>query len=253
MPYPRLIPCLDVANGRVVKCVKFENPRDVGDPVELAARYSEGGADELVFLDIEATTSGRPTMLSVVRKIADTIAIPFTVGGGLRSVDDALAFVEAGADRVSVMGAAVRNPQLITLLAERLGSQAVVVAIDVCRDRVYTNAGTAPTELDPTDWAREVEGRGAGEIMLNSIDADGTRAGYDVALTKQVVDAVSIPVIASGGAGSAAHVAEIIGIASAALVASVVHDDPTQLPTLRDEIERLGVPLRPLTRSAADV
>ncbi|GAC1342644.1 MAG: imidazole glycerol phosphate synthase subunit HisF [Candidatus Dormibacteria bacterium] len=251
MPYPRLIPCLDVAGGRVVKCVRFQNPRDIGDPVELAARYSAAGADELVFLDIEATVDGRRTTLDLVSRVADRITIPFTVGGGLRTLDDALACVEAGADRVSLNTAALENPRLITGVAQRFGSQAVVVAIDARGGVVQTHAGTRPTAHRAVDWAREAERSGAGEILLTSIDADGTRAGYDVPLTQQVAQAVGIPVIASGGAGGAEHVADILRVASAALVASIVHDNPGGLGSLRDEICAHGVQLRPLAGEPA--
>lgn len=251
MPYPRLIPCLDIAGGRVVKCVRFENRRDVGDPVELAAHYSAAGADELVFLDIEATVERRATMLDLVSRVADRIAIPFTVGGGLRTLEDAMACVDAGADRVSLNTAALDNPGLITSLARRFGSQAVVVAIDARGGLVRTHAGTRATPRRAVDWAQEAEARGAGEILLTSIDADGTRAGYDVPLTRQVVDAVGIPVIASGGAGAPQHVADILRIASAALVASIVHDDPGGLSTLRERIREHGIELRPLVGEPA--
>jgi len=246
MPSPRLIPCLDIAAGRVVKCVRFENRRDVGDPVELASRYSAAGADELVFLDIEATVERRATLLDVVRRVADQVTIPFTVGGGLRTLDDALAFVDAGADRVSLNTAALESPELITAVARRFGAQAVVVAIDARGGLVHTHAGTRSTPRRAVDWAREAEACGAGEILLTSIDADGTRAGYDVPLTRQVVDAVGIPVIASGGAGGPEHVAEILRVASAALVASIVHDDPGGLAGLREQIRACGAELRPL-------
>lgn len=253
MPYPRLIPCLDIAGGRVVKCVRFENRRDIGDPVELAAAYARGGADELVLLDIEATVEQRATMLYVVRRVADSIDVPFTVGGGLRSLDDAMAFVEAGADRVSLNTAAIAHPTLITAVARRYGSQAVVLAMDVRGGTVFSHAGTRATTLDAADWARQAQECGVGEILLTSIDADGTRAGYDIPLTRRVVDAVTIPVIASGGAGTAKHVAEVLHVAAAALVASVVHDNPSRLPQLRQEIGACGISLRPMARELADV
>ncbi len=246
MPYPRLIVCLDVAGGRVVKCVRFENPRDVGDPVDLAAQYSAGGADELVFLDIEATLERRGALLDVAARVADHISLPFTIGGGVHCLDDALAVMSSGADRVSLNTAALADPGLVTALANRFGSQAVVVAIDVRGGLVHTHAGTRATERRVVNWARECEARGAGEILLTSIDADGTRDGYDVDSTRAVVDATNIPVIASGGAGNAAHVADILRIAPAALVASIVHDDPARLPALRAEIETYGIGLRPL-------
>ncbi|MDQ6746920.1 MAG: imidazole glycerol phosphate synthase cyclase subunit [Candidatus Dormibacteraeota bacterium] len=253
MAYPRLIPCLDVAGGRVVKCVRFENQRDVGDPVEMAARYSSAGADELVFLDIEATTAGRVTTLEMVRRVADRVSIPFTVGGGLRTLDDALACVEAGADRVSLNSAALADPRLITAVAGRFGAQAVVVAIDARGGMVHSHAGTRPTTRRAVDWAREAADAGAGEILLTSIDADGTRTGYDLSLTAEVVAAVGIPVIASGGAGSAQHVAEVLGIAPAALVASIVHDDPASLAQVRDQVIACGITLRPLADALANV
>lgn len=253
MPYPRLIPCLDIGGGRVVKCIRFEDRRDVGDPVELASAYSEGGADELVLLDIEATVEGRATLLDVVRRVADSIDIPFTVGGGLRRVEDASAFVESGADRVSLNTAAIADPDLITELARRYGSQAVVVAIDVRGGVVYSHAGTRPTTLDAATWARRAEECGAGEILLTSIDADGTRFGYDIAMTRRVVAAVNVPVIASGGAGTAEHVAGVLRVADAALVASIVHDDPSQLPRLRQAVSACGIELRPAAQGAARV
>jgi cyclase len=244
MPLPRLIPCLDVAAGRVVKGVRFAGLRDVGDPVELAAVYSASGADELVFLDVTATLEARRTLVELVASVAEAISIPFTVGGGIRSVADATALLEAGADKVSVNSAALERPQLVTELAERLGSQAVVVAIDAAGGRVRARAGTAGTDLEPSGWAREAAGRGAGEILLTSIDADGTRAGYDLTLTAAVADAVPLPVIASGGAGSARHVAEALGVAQAALLASIVHENPGGLAALREELRQLDVPLR---------
>jgi cyclase len=244
MPLPRLIPCLDVARGRVVKGVNFLGLRDVGDPVELAGVYSEAGADELVFLDVTATLEDRGTLVELVRRVAEQTAIPFTVGGGVRSVEDATALLEAGADKVSVNSAALERPALLTELAERLGSQAVVVAIDAARGAVRTRAGTSATEWNAVDWAREAAERGAGEILLTSIDADGTRAGYDLALTAAVARAVRVPVIASGGAGNATHVAAALAVAQAALLASIVHENPGGLGALRDQLRRLNVPLR---------
>jgi cyclase len=244
MPLPRLIPCLDVAGGRVVKGVRFAHLRDVGDPVELAAAYSAAGADELVFLDITATLEARRTLVELVARVAEAISIPFTVGGGVRTVSDAAALLEAGADKVSVNSAALERPQLLTELAERLGSQAVVVAIDAAAGRVRSRAGTADTGREATAWARESAERGAGEILLTSIDADGTRDGYDLELTAAVVEAVPLPVIASGGAGNARHVADALAVAQAALLASIVHEDPGGLTALRDELRRLDVPVR---------
>jgi cyclase len=244
VPLPRLIPCLDVAAGRVVKGVNFEGLRDVGDPVELGAAYSDAGADELVFLDVKATLEERPALLDLVARVADRLAIPFTVGGGVRTAADGEIFLRAGADKVSVNSAALARPELISELAERLGTQAVVVAIDATRGRVRTRAGTTETGRDAVEWAREAERHGAGEILLTSIDADGTRAGYDLELTGAVAAAVTIPVIASGGAGGADHVAEALEIAQAALLASILHEDPARLTSLREELRGLGVPLR---------
>lgn len=244
MPLPRLIPCLDVADGRVVKGVRFQGLREVGDPVELGAAYSDAGADELVFLDVKATLDGRPALLELVARVAERLAIPFTVGGGVRSAADGEALLRAGADKVSVNSAALARPELIGELAALLGSQAVVVAVDALGGDVRARAGTAPTGRDAVAWAREAEARGAGEILLTSIDADGTREGYDLGLTRAVADAVSIPVIASGGAGTARHVADALEVAQAALLASIVHENPARLTTLRAELRELGVPLR---------
>ncbi|MFL6007075.1 MAG: imidazole glycerol phosphate synthase subunit HisF [Gaiellaceae bacterium] len=244
MPLPRLIPCLDVAGGRVVKGVNFVGLRDVGDPVELGGAYSDAGADELVFLDISATLEDRATLVELVGRVAERLAIPFTVGGGIRSVSDAEALLRAGADKISVNSAALERPELVTELAERLGSQAVVVAIDATEGDVRSRAGTARTPRRAAEWARECERRGAGEILLTSIDADGTRAGYDLELTEEVAAAVTVPVIASGGAGEAIHVAEALQIAQAALLASILHEDPSRLVRLRAELRDMGVPLR---------
>ena len=244
MPLPRLIPCLDVAGGRVVKGVRFRGLRDAGDAAELAARYSDAGADELVLLDVRATLEGRRATIDLVERVAERIAIPFTVGGGVRTVADADALLRAGADKVAVNSAALERPELVRELADRLGSQAVVVAIDATRGRVRTRAGTGATSRGAVEWAREAERRGAGEILLTSIDADGTRAGYDLPLTRTVTEAVTIPVIASGGAGEAAHVAAALEVAQAALLASILHEDPGRLVSLRDELRVAGVPLR---------
>jgi imidazole glycerol-phosphate synthase subunit HisF len=244
MPFPRLIPCLDVAGGRVVKGVKFQGLRDVGDPVELGAAYSEAGADELVFLDVKATLEKRGMLLELVARIADRIAIPFTVGGGVRSAPDGEALLRAGADKVSVNSAALARPALLTELAALVGSQAVVVAIDAADGEVFTHAGTAQAGRRAVAWAQEVEALGAGEILLTSIDADGTKAGYDLPLTRAVASAVTVPVIASGGAGGARHVAAALEIAQAALLASILHEDPARLGPLREELRDLGVQLR---------
>jgi imidazole glycerol-phosphate synthase subunit HisF len=244
MPLARLIPCLDVAGGRVVKGVRFRGLRDVGDAVALGAAYSDAGADELVFLDITATLEERESLVELVRRVADELAIPFTVGGGVRRVEDAEALLRAGADKVAVNTAALAEPGLISRLAERVGSQAVVAAIDVSWGQVFSHAGTRPTGRTAVDWAGECEERGAGEILLTSIDADGTRAGYDLDLTQVVAQAVTIPVIASGGAGEGRHVADVLRVAQAALLASILHEDPGRLRRLRAELRASGVPLR---------
>jgi cyclase len=238
-----------VAHGRVVKGVSFVELRDVGDPVELASFYSTGGADELVFLDISATPEEHATMTSVVQRVADVVEIPFTVGGGVRSVDDASRIIEAGADRVSLNSAALANPALISAIASRYGSQAVVVAIDAADGVVHTHGGRVATTTETVPWAIEACERGAGEILLTSIRHDGHRRGYDLHLTVLVRSAVSVPVIASGGAGCAQHVADALRVTDAALVASIVHENPAGLAGLRREIEALGVTLRPLKES----
>ena len=241
----RVIPCLDVAGGRVVKGIRFQNLRDMGDPVELAERYSELGADELVFLDITATIEGRKPLLELVDRAAAELEIPFTVGGGVAGLEDARALLRAGADKVAVNRAAVDDPDLLTALADEFGAQAVVCAIDVRAGEVVTHAGRRPRGLDAVEWAGEAVERGAGEILLTSIDADGTRAGYDLELTGAVADAVRVPVIASGGAGSAEHMAEAFAAgAEAALIASIVHEDPERLPRLKAELKEAGWPVR---------
>ena len=237
----RVIPCLDVRAGRVVKGVNFVNLRDVGDPIELATRYSELGADELVFLDITATLEGRGPILEVIERSAEELSIPFTVGGGVTGLDDARALLRAGADKVAVNRAAFDDPSILTGLADEFGSQAVVVAIDARAGEVVTHAGRTPRGRDAVDWAREAVERGAGEILLTSIDADGTRAGYDLELTRAVAAAVEVPVIASGGAGEARHLAEAYEAgAEAALIASIVHERPERLPELKAELKELG-------------
>ena len=244
MPFPRLIPCLDVANGRVVKGIRFRHLRDVGDPVELGAAYSDAGADELVFLDVAATVESRSSALDVAARVAEQVSIPFTFGGGIRTVEEATAVLEAGADKVSVNSAALARPQLVEELATLLGSQAVVVAIDTEHGRVRSHAATRDAARDTVTWAKECEARGAGELLVTSIDRDGTRNGYDLELLARLRDAVSLPVIASGGAGTAAHVAAALGVAQAALLASILHEQPARLVTLRDDLQALGVRLR---------
>jgi imidazole glycerol-phosphate synthase subunit HisF len=241
----RVIPCLDVAAGRVVKGVNFENLREMGDPIELARRYSELGADELVFLDITATLEGRGPILELIGRAAEQLTIPFTAGGGVTGVDDARRLLLAGADKVAVNRAAFDEPAMLTALAAEFGSQAVVVAIDARAGEVVTHAGREPRQRDAVDWAREAVARGAGEILLTSIDADGTRAGYDLELTRSVADAVEVPVIASGGAGETSHLAEAFEAgAEAALVASIVHERPERLPELKAELRDAGWPIR---------
>jgi cyclase len=252
----RLVPCLDVDRGRVVKGVKFVSLRDAGDPVECAARYDAEGADELVFLDITASSDARPIVLEMARRVADTVFLPFTVGGGVRSVEDADALLRAGADKVAVNTAAVSDPSLLERLSRRFGSQAVVLAIDARAVRggnggratweVFVRGGRTPTGRDAVAWAREGAERGAGEILLTSMDRDGTKDGFDVALNRAVSEAVTVPVIASGGCGSVAHMAEVLtaGKASAALAASVVHFGELRLADARRELRAAGVEVR---------
>jgi cyclase len=248
----RLVPCLDVDRGRVVKGVKFVSLRDAGDPVECAARYDAEGADELVFLDITASADARPITLDMVRRVADTVFLPFTVGGGVRTVEDAFELLRAGADKVAVNTAAVADPDLISRLSQRFGAQAVVLAIDA-RARgdagfeVYVRGGRTPTGRDAVAWAREGEERGAGEILLTSMDRDGTKDGFDLVLTRAVTDAVRVPVVASGGCGSVAHMAEVLtqGGASAALAASIFHFGEVRLPEARTALRAAGVEVRP--------
>ena len=246
----RIIPCLDVHAGRVVKGINFVNLRDAGDPVEQAVIYDQEGADELVFLDITATHEGRETMLEVVRRVADAIFIPFCVGGGLRTVDDMRATLLAGADKIAINSAAVRSPDVISEGAERFGSQCIVVAIDARWNgqfyEVYVSGGRTPTGLDAIAWAVEVERRGAGEILLTSMDRDGTQDGYEITLTRAVSDAVSIPVIASGGAGRLDHfrAALVEGGADAALAASLFHYRQLSVGQVKDYLHAHGVPVR---------
>jgi cyclase len=240
----RLIPCLDVAGGRVVKGVKFQGLRDVGDPVELGAAYSDAGADELVFLDISATVDARAAAVDVAARVAEQVTIPFTFGGGIRTLADAAAVLEAGADKIGVNSAALARPALIEELARSLGSQAVVVAIDTERGRVRSHAATRDAARDTVEWAKECEQRGAGELLVTSIDRDGTQDGYDLEQLELLRDAVSLPVIASGGAGNAGHIAAALQVSQAALLASILHENPARLVTLRDELRDLGVHLR---------
>jgi cyclase len=229
----------------VVKGVRFEGLREVGDPVELATRYSELGADELVFLDVTASIEGRRPMLGLVERAAAELEIPFTVGGGIAALEDARGLLRAGADKVAVNKAAVDDPELLTALADEFGAQAVVCAIDARAGQVVTHGGREPRGLNATSWAEEAAERGAGEILLTSIDADGTRAGYDLELTRSVAGAVTVPVIASGGAGEAAHLGEAFAAgAEAALVASIVHERPERLPELKRELKEAGWPMR---------
>jgi len=248
----RIIPCLDFMNGRVVKGVNFVSLRDAGDPVEQAAVYSAERADELVFLDIAASHEERDIVTSMVRRVADAITIPFTVGGGLRTVDDLRAILLAGADKTSINSAAVRTPDIIDEGARRFGSQCIVVAIDVKREpdghyQVYVNGGRVPTGREALAWAREVESRGAGEILLTSMDRDGTQDGYDLGITHAVADAVSIPVVASGGAGSLEHFYDVLteGHASAALAASLFHFRQLSVSQVKDYLRGRGLPIRP--------
>jgi cyclase len=249
----RLIPCLDVAGGRVVKGVRFEDLRDAGDPVAAAARYDADGADELVLLDIGASHEARGTLLDLVARVADTLFIPFTVGGGVRAVEDATAVLRAGADKVGINTALVRDPDLATRMADRFGRQCVVAAIDArrfqgdpSRFEVVVRGGREPTGLDARDWAARVEALGAGEILLTSMDTDGTRQGYDLPLLREVVTAVKIPVIASGGAGMLAHFADALRAgAHGLLAASLFHDHGTTLPEARAYLAQHGFPVRP--------
>lgn len=249
----RVIPCLDVAAGRVVKGLKFENLRDAGDPVEAARRYEAEGADELSFLDVAASHEGRGTLVDLVLRVADVLSIPFTVGGGVRSVEDAGALLAAGADRVTVNTAAVLDPALVTRLAERFGSQCVVVAADAKKagDRfvVSTHGGRKLTEIELPAWVAEVTARGAGEILLTSMDADGTKAGFDLAMLKVARAATSLPIVASGGAGELAHFAPAVleGGADAVLAASVFHDRIFSVGQVKRALARAGVPVRPAT------
>jgi len=246
----RIIPCLDVHAGRVVKGINFVNLRDAGDPVEQAIVYDREGADELVFLDITATHEDRATLLDVVRRVADAIFIPFCVGGGLRTVEDMREALLAGADKIAINSAAVRSPDVISAGAERFGVQCIVVAIDARWNgsyyKVYVSGGRTPTGLNAVEWAQEVERRGAGEILLTSMDRDGTRDGYDIRLTRAISDAVSIPVIASGGAGELSHFYEALtdGGADAALAASLFHYRELSVGQVKRYLHERGLPVR---------
>ena len=248
----RIIPCLDVNCGRVVKGVNFVNLRDAGDPVDIAAAYDKAGADELVFLDITASSDNRNTVDEMVRAVAETIFIPFTVGGGIRSVYDFKRLLREGADKISVNSAAIMNPQLISDAADKFGSQCVVVAIDAKKRpdgngwNIYKNGGRVDMGIDAVEWAMKAERLGAGEILLTSMDADGTKAGFDIALTKIISESVGIPVIASGGAGSKEHFKEVLteGAADAALAASLFHYKELEISDLKNYLSDNGISVR---------
>jgi imidazole glycerol-phosphate synthase subunit HisF len=251
----RIIPCLDIKDGRVVKGVNFLNLRDAGDPVEQARVYDDQGADELVFLDISATHEGRKTTLELVGRVAETVFMPLTVGGGIREVEDMRNLLLAGADKVSVNSAAVKRPELLSEGAARFGAQCMVLAIDARRTesswQVYVNGGRAPTGVDAVEWALRGVELGAGEILLTSMDADGTLAGYDLELTRKIAEAVSVPVIASGGAGTMSHFVEVLteGKADAALAASLFHDGKLKIPDLKRVLQKWNVPVRITTET----
>jgi len=248
----RVIPCLDVNNGRVVKGVNFVNLRDAGDPVEIATAYDKAGADEVVFLDITASSDGRKTVVSMVREVAKKLFIPFTVGGGIRTVDDFKELLREGADKVSVNSAAIKRPELIREAAEKFGSQCVVLAIDAKRRSdgegwtIYLNGGRVDTGIDAVEWAKKGEELGAGEILLTSMDCDGTKAGFDVELTRAVADAVGIPVIASGGAGALEHFSDAVthGHADAVLAASLFHFKELEINEVKKHMSDKGIDVR---------
>ncbi|HCJ07977.1 MAG TPA: imidazole glycerol phosphate synthase subunit HisF [Lachnospiraceae bacterium] len=248
----RIIPCLDVTGGRVVKGINFVNLRDAGDPVEVAKAYDRAGADELVFLDITASSDARNIVIDMVRRVAETVFIPFTVGGGIRTVDDFKAILREGADKISINSSAINNPNLISEAADKFGSQCVVVAIDAKRRKdsegwnVYKNGGRIDVGLDAVEWAIQAEKLGAGEILLTSMDCDGTKAGYDIELTRTISEAVSIPVIASGGAGNKEHFYDALtkGKADAALAASLFHYKELEITDLKQYLQSKDVPVR---------
>jgi len=253
MKTARIIPCLDVDNGRVVKGVNFVDLVDAGDPVELAARYDAEGADELVFLDITASSDARETTVEMAARVAEQVFIPFTIGGGIRSVEDARRLLRAGADKVSVNTSAVERPELIAEIAEEFGTQCVVVAIDARRRddgsaEVFTHGGRTPTGIDALEWARRAEALGAGEILLTSMDRDGTKAGFDCELTAEISDAVGIPVIASGGVGTLQHLVEGVteGHADAVLAASIFHFGEHTIAEAKAAMSQAGIAVRPI-------
>ncbi len=248
----RIIPCLDVNNGRVVKGINFVNLRDAGDPVEVAAAYDKAGADEVVFLDITATSDARETVVDMVRKVAEKVFIPFTVGGGIRTVEDFKVLLREGADKISINSSAINNPRLISDAADKFGSQCVVVAIDAGKRadgsgwNIYKNGGRIDVGMDAVEWAMQADRLGAGEILLTSMDCDGTKAGYDIELTRQIAENVSIPVIASGGAGTKEHFYEALtdGKADAVLAASLFHYKELEIMDLKNYLADKGVPVR---------
>lgn len=248
----RIIPCLDVNAGRVVKGVNFVDLKDAGDPVEIARAYDRAGADELVFLDITASSDGRKTVIDMVRKVAECVFIPFTVGGGIRTVDDFRAILREGADKVSVNSSAINTPELVREAADKFGSQCVVVAIDARRRadgsgwNIYKNGGRIDVGIDAVEWAKKVESLGAGEILLTSMDCDGTKAGYDLELTRTIAESVSIPVIASGGAGELKHFKEALteGMADAALAASLFHYKELEIRQVKEYLRDAGIAVR---------
>ena len=248
----RIIPCLDVNNGRVVKGINFVNLRDAGDPVEVAAAYDKAGADEVVFLDITATSDARETVVDMVRKVAEKVFIPFTVGGGIRTVEDFKVLLREGADKISINSSAINNPRLISDAADKFGSQCVVVAINARKRadgsgwNIYKNGGRIDVGMDAVEWAMQADRLGAGEILLTSMDCDGTKAGYDIELTRQIAENVSIPVIASGGAGTKEHFYEALtdGKADAALAASLFHYKELEIMDLKNYLADKGIPVR---------